>query len=154
MDSAVTSPITTAAQQRVRPLLMNFFNNTTTNNILTDCSKIWETAFGVALLLAMKYPLRHEVIPIKGSERGRNLIDIAALWSPSRLFAIKSDPKKRIIIEAKATKSVKIIDFLSILMVPFLLPKLNSSATRRVTAVLIPLEAKVAAKTWTENIRL
>ena len=73
----------------------------------TACSKIWENALGVTRRSAIKYPRRHEVIPIKGNAKGRILIAVAHLASPRREKAMKSAPKKSIIIEIKAIIRVK-----------------------------------------------
>ena len=73
--------------------IINFFINKTTIKILTDCSVIWDTALGDAFLLAIKYPLRQEEIPIKVSEKGKILSAGTARISPKSFPAIKSAPK-------------------------------------------------------------
>ena len=115
--------------------------------ILKNCSKIWVKAFGVILLRAMKYPLMHEERPIKGSEKGKTFRAVTERISSSKYFAINSAPKKTVAEEINAIIKVISIDRLKILAAPFLLPMASSSAVSFVTAVTMPLEAKVETKT-------
>ena len=91
--SAAVSPKSTAAEQAASPLSQNFLTKTTTSSILTACSKSCETAFGGTLRRAIKYPRRQEVIPIKGSDKGRILRAGTARISPIKRSAINSAPK-------------------------------------------------------------
>lgn len=86
-------------------------------------------------------------MPIKGSAKGSALMDMAVRGSLSIVLAIKSAPKYNGIADKKAMATVRKIAVFKILRQLFLLPNANSSANNRVTAVEIPLVAKVDAKT-------
>ena len=96
---------------------------------------------------AMKYPRRQEVTPIKGKESGKIFKDGIVLMSPKIVVPINFAPKNSTETEKNAIMSDTSMARLKILRVPYLLPKAKSSVTRRVTAVEVPLIAKVDAST-------
>ena len=100
----------------------------------------------------MKYPRRQDESPIKGSESGSILSAGTARISFKNRTAINSAPKNTVTTVTAATIRVISIARRSILSVPRFVPRANSSAASLVTAVLIPLVAKVAASIYTLNI--
>ena len=70
----------------------------------------------------------------------------AALTSEIMFAAIKSAPKKTKRVEKSANSDINKKERAIIFLTDRADPKNNSSATRRVTAVFMPLVAKVAAK--------
>ena len=99
--------------------------------------------------LAIKYPLKQEVIPINGRDSGRILSAGTARMSPKNRDAINSAPKNTVTTVAKAIIRVSSTERRIILAAPFLVPTASSSAMSRVTAVQIPLAAKVEASIYT-----
>ena len=150
--SAALSPKITAAAHAPRPLVQNLPTSTTISIILTACSSNCETAFGVILRRAMKYPRRQDESPIKGSESGSILSAGTARISFKNRTAINSAPKNTVTTVTAAISRVISMARRSILSVPRFVPRANSSAASLVTAVLIPLVAKVAASIYTLNI--
>lgn len=144
--SARISPPTTAAQQAEMPKCANFFTSKKIKTILKSCSAICVRAFGVTFLRAIKYPRMQEEIPINGRANGSSFKAVMERISSSKYFAINSAPKNTAAAEINAIIKVISTERLKILVAPFLLPTASSSAVSFVTAVTIPLEAKVDTK--------
>ena len=96
---------------------------------------------------AIKYPLKQEEIPINGSESGKIFSAGIVRLSDKRVFPIKLAPKSIINAVKQAIMRVSVIARRNIFLQFLSFSLAISSAQRRVTAVAIPLVAKVDAKT-------
>lgn len=141
----MVSPKITAVAAAAKPLLINRLTRSKTATILTVCSKICVRALGETRRSAIKYPLTQEEIPINGNENAIILSEGSALMSPMILREINSAPKYTSPIEIRAITRVSSTERRKIFRAPFFEPSANSSVMSLVTAVLIPLVAKVDA---------
>ena len=96
---------------------------------------------------AIKYPLIQDETPIKKSEKLRARSEAAASELPIKKRAMGDAKTKIARLEAAAINIVSENERRIIFLTPRRLPKISSSATRRVTAVEIPPVAKVATST-------
>ena len=145
--SAKASPKIIPKQHAAMPFEQNKFIKLTIIIIRAACSIICPTEFGKILRFATKYPLKTEDAAIKGRDSGKILSEITVRLSPKMVVPIKLAPKIIIIADMPAIKKLSKSDVRSTFLQFCGLFFAISSAQRRVTAVQIPLVAKVDAKT-------
>ena len=100
----------------------------------------------------IKYPFSAEHTPIGTSENERIFIASVARLSSINTLEIMGAPKNTIAFKKAPTPAERSADFFTTESTLFLFPHTISSEQSLVTAVQIPLEAKVEASIYTEII--
>ena len=151
--SDITSPIINDKHIEFIVLGRKKFKIKTVTKIFIISSINLQIAFLETLLNAVKYPLMAEDIEMNGRARQITYIMFTDILLCRQVFTMKLEKIKKIILAAKPHIKLIRIHFLATIFALVSLLQAISSEITLVAAILIPLDANVIPKIYTERIK-